>query len=372
MLRWGAACAVLAGYVLWWVAGPHYNWDLLPYVGCILAADGADPATLHARAFDLVRTAVAPAQFQDLTDPTWPYRDAVHRDAEAYRQQLPFYCSKPGYVAAVQVATLLGAGPVGATHLVSALGAGGAILVLALWLTRRLPFALAMGVTVAAALCGLHKVAGYSSPDGLSAPFVIGAFALAAANRPADAMIVLAASIPVRPDNALLFALLTGYLVLLAPPGRRLPLSGAVATTLVGAAVYLGVRSATDPYPHAVHLFHSFVSNLPYPETAPARLTLAGYFEVLPRLTVEALRHAQVPLLLALGAALPWAARRLGPDAALHAGLAATAAAYVVLHFLLFPEYHVRFFAAHFAVIVGAAAVAGHAWTAGRRARHAA
>ncbi len=369
-LRLAAAAIVLLGYVLWWAAGPQYNWDVLPYVGCLYAADGADPATVHRQAYDLVEAATTPAQFRDLTDPTWPYRDAVHGDFEAFRQQLPFYCSKPAYIAAVQIVRALGAGPVAATHLVSAIGVGLAILVLAVWLSRRLAFAPTLAVTALAVLCGLHKTAAYSSPDGLSAPFVVGAFALAAASRPADAMILLAASIPVRPDNAVLFALLTGYLVLFAPPGRRLSMSGSVATTLVGASVFLGVRAAVETYPHAVHLFHSFVANLPYPATEPARITAADYLEALPHLTWEALRHMQVPMLLGLGAILPWAARRLGPDAMLHAGLATTAAAYMVVRFLLFPEYHVRFFAAHFAVIAVAAAVVGQAWLA-RRTGHA-
>ncbi|MGE4219776.1 MAG: hypothetical protein AB7G39_10040 [Alphaproteobacteria bacterium] len=363
-LRWGAAGLVLLGYVLWWMAGPQYNWDVLPYVGCLLAADGADPSAMHAQAYDLVRAATTPAQFHDLTDPSWPYRDTLHRDPEAFRQQLPFYCSKPAYIAAAQLARALGADPVAATHLVSAVGAGLAILILAFWLSRRLSFSAAIAVAAAAALCGLHKTAGYSSPDGLSAPFVVGAFALAAANRPADAMIVLAASIPVRPDNAVLFALLTGYLVLLAPAGTRLPPGRAVATTLAGAGVFLAMRAVVETYPHSLHLFHSFVSSLPYPASEPARITVADYLAALPHLTWEALRHPQVGLLLCLGAALPGVARRLGPDAMLHAGLAATAAAYMVLRFVLFPEYHVRFFAAHFAVIVAAAAVVGQAWLA--------
>ena len=369
-LRWAAAAIVLLGYVLWWSAGPQYNWDVLPYVGCLYAADGADRATVHRQAYDLVEAATTPAQFHELTDPTWPYRDTLHRDPEAFRQQLPFYCSKPAYIAAAQLVRALGAGPVASTHLVSAIGVGLAILILALWLSRRLAFATTLAVTALAVLCGLHKAAAYSSPDGLSAPFVIGAFALAAASRPADAMILLAASIPIRPDNAVLFALLTGYLVLFAPPGKRLPPGGAVATTLIGAAVFLGVRAAVETYPHAVHLFHSFVANLPYPATEPARIAAADYLEALPHLTWEAIRHVQVPLLLGLGALLPRLARRLGPDAMLHAGLAATAAAYMIVRFLLFPEYHVRFFAAHFAVIVAAAAIVGQAWLA-RRAGHA-
>ncbi|MGE4219777.1 MAG: hypothetical protein AB7G39_10045 [Alphaproteobacteria bacterium] len=356
-----AVALTLAIYAAALIQHPKYNWDVIGYTAAALSWAGLEGPALHAETFERVRAFVPARPFKELTEPDWEYgyRRAVYADPEALRQQVPWYSVKPAFVALAAAVAALGPGLPAAAHLVSAAGGIGALIVLALWARRRLSVAAATLVCLAAVLSGLHEAARLPTPDALSILCILAGCWLFAAGRGHTALAVLTGAIAIRPDNVLFLGLFALYAAVAAPAPFRLSRVAAAAAILGGGTLYLTVKAATGYYGQTTILVHGFIGALPYPATTPVAFGLDEYREVMAYRLPQAMRSDLDEVLRAvLGLALPLLTRRLDATVRMHAGLAAVAAAYVVLHFLLLPDLSVRFFAGQYAIIWLAAALA--------------
>ena len=272
---------------------------------------------------------------------------------------MPWYSVKPAFVALAAAVAALGPGLPAAAHLVSVAGGIGALLVLALWSRRRLSVAATTLLCLAAVFSGLHEAARLPTPDALSILCILAGCWLYAAGRGGMALALLTGAVAVRPDNVLFLGLFALYGALAAPAPFRLPRRAVAIALVAGGGLYLAVKAATGYYGQETILVHGFIGAMAYPATTPVVFGLDEYREVMAYRLPQILRSDFDEVLrVVLGLALPLLTRRRDATVRLHAGLAAVAAAYVVLHFLLLPDLSVRFFAGQYAIIWLSAAVA--------------
>ena len=100
-VAWVIALCLLSGTLLanlWW-AKPHFNWDLIGYVGVAYSFTSSDADSIHRATFADICAECPTDSYSVLTTGT-DYRSAIAEDSGArFAQQLPFYASKPAYPA---------------------------------------------------------------------------------------------------------------------------------------------------------------------------------------------------------------------------------------------------------------------------------
>jgi hypothetical protein len=280
--------AVFCLFLVWLVArsihSPHWNWDLVPYVACVLQSRFPDPADLHAATFEEIRRIVPPARFVALT--TGDYFGDVFHDPEALRQQLPFYFVKPAYVALLRLLTSAGLSPVTATLAVSIVASATFALLVFFWLRLHFapraagPFAVLLSLVI-----GLPIVARISTPDAVSGCLLLVAlYALCEHAALGIASLAIVFSVAVRSDNVIIGLWFAALFFALDRRGGRLH-PWRHATTAVGVVlVYVVNVRAAAAYPWAT-FFVSFFGSLPLsrPVEWSGRLSLHFYLAVLAR-----------------------------------------------------------------------------------------
>jgi len=105
------------------VRSPANNFDLIGYVASVYAQQTEDPIRLHHLTYADIEQSIPHKDFTILTE-TPGYIATVHNDAEALRQQIPFYAIRHAYVQLISSATSLDISVTKATFLISAIFAG--------------------------------------------------------------------------------------------------------------------------------------------------------------------------------------------------------------------------------------------------------
>ncbi|MEQ8604710.1 MAG: hypothetical protein RIB45_15460 [Marivibrio sp.] len=378
----GAAVLAAALFAAILAAGPKHNWDMIPYIACAdgLADAEKDPAALQSAAYRAVRAAVPPETYRELTDPIgWAntYRKTLASDPRAFAETLPVYCYKLAYVAAIAGVSAFGVAPPTAAFLVSASAAAAAVLLLGLWLGRRIG-ALGPPVLIVAAMAGLYQTARYATPDAMLALLLIGGLIAYAEGRVRLGAAILTAALLVRMDAIVYlgaYLAIAGGGALRGRAGFRAqarviaPLAGFAA---LGLALYAAIGAWIEPPGYRAVFVHSFIANIPMLASADPPLAFSTYLDVLGARSLEVLeRGAKLPILILLTAAALLATRAEDDPArrraAQAAGLALAAAA---LHFLIFPWYSTRYYAGHLAIMTAGALVALLPVAASLAARH--
>jgi hypothetical protein len=282
-----AGIALFGFFLLWLVArsvhSPHWNWDLVPYVACVLENRISVPAELHAATFEEIRQIVPSARFAALT--SGEYFADVFRDPEALRQQLPLYRVKPAYIMLLRLLASTGLSPVTATLVVSIAASVSFAAFVFFWLRLHFvsaaagPFAVLLSL-----LIGLPIVARISSPDALSGCcLLIALYALCEHAALGAASLAIVASVAIRSDNVI-FGLLMAALFF-ARDGRedRFHPWRSAATALGVVVVYLLNVRAAGGYPWATFFAHSFAGALPRPAEWHGELSLPFYLATVAR-----------------------------------------------------------------------------------------
>ncbi len=217
-------------------ARPQMNWDMLAYVALVRGWEGAPAVQAHADAYaDAKRFAALrglPERFDALV--TGPHRTVVAQDAGVFGEQLPFYRSRPLYLAIVAAAGVICSTLSGATVLVSVASVLAFSLAL-LWFAVR-----GLGAVEGSTLAILFSLAptttdaaGSSSPDGLATLMAGGAAMLLVRGWVWLAAGVLACAVLVRTDLAIFNVCLGGAWLLVAGWRRGWKFAAAMGGTLV-------------------------------------------------------------------------------------------------------------------------------------------
>ena len=76
---------------------PAYNWDILPYMGVILAYENNNTNTIHETVYNTAEKQIPLASYKQLTDSSNLYRKKIAESANEFYLQFPFYVVKPLY-----------------------------------------------------------------------------------------------------------------------------------------------------------------------------------------------------------------------------------------------------------------------------------
>ncbi len=129
-----ALCAalyfILCAKALWTVyQNPYHNYDMIPYVGAMLALEEPNQEKWYARTMEEIKKEVSPKQYEAFQERMETRK--LWNNSEALRQNLPFYTVKPFYVGAAYALHASGVPTAKATWLVSL--ASLALLAALLW-----------------------------------------------------------------------------------------------------------------------------------------------------------------------------------------------------------------------------------------------
>ncbi|WP_026481265.1 hypothetical protein [Ahrensia sp. 13_GOM-1096m] len=228
---------------------PSHNWDTLAYLG-VAARDWmgmADPALIHAFAYDTVRSAISPEQFAIFTEND-AYRERMFADPQAFVSMLGMYDVKWLYIALL----------VALSPFVGAYDAGFFINILAAtllsastiwWLSANKILRLGFVVPALMMIAGVASFAMSDMPDFLTLALMMSAVFALDRNRLSIGFTLLILAVATRPD-ALAFA---GVLMCAAWVWRDKITAGAAIAFLVAVAVYVAIQSvSTHPgwWPH--------------------------------------------------------------------------------------------------------------------------
>jgi hypothetical protein len=339
---------VLSGFLAW--ARPSHNWDMLGYVGASLSGGGVSPEEIHRRAFAIVR--------ENVSDSTWgwltagnPYRRTVAADPQAYVQQLPYYSSKPGYVALVHLGSRIGLNPVTATVWLSR--AAYLLIGLSLWWWLRGVIGAVSAVPVtmlAMAMPTMLNLAKLSTPDGLSVLLTLNAVLLLVdRSRLLAGCGLLLLSIPIRLDNVLWVGLLAMYLVL-EDRRRWRVMAGWVAAS---GLLVIAIERWSGFYGWRHLLYTNFVERLTYPATEHGAVSIAQYLGILIRQSHPVRLPSYMALFVLLGSLTFWARLQAFGWRNRWTQLMVLCLAFLVLRFLLYPGQERFFVAGYLAILVG-------------------
>lgn len=310
------------------------NWDALAYAALALEAAGAAPADAWRRAYaDVERRDPASAALLDGD----AYRETVAAEAEAFRQQLPFYRSRVLYRAASAVLVRAGVAPYRALAVLNAVALAGLAVVVLLALRPTVPLAAGLLTVLVLLASGISQAATLLTPDLLTAALVVGGAVALWRNLLAVAvgMFVLAAL--TRPDALLIGAALLAAETWADAPHRWKGVAGAGAVIAAG----LGAQVVSGGYGWSLVFQHTFFGHLTHPAEAAPVIGVADYA----REVVDGMRYTLVSG-SALGIAL-CGVGIVGLVATRHRARAAALGGAAVAHFLVFPAGLGRLYLAH-------------------------
>jgi hypothetical protein len=265
-------------YSVWHgVSAPVRNWDMMGYVGAVIAAETDVPQEIHARMLAEIKPVVWPALYTEYAE-----KNRLSADAGNFYRQIPFYTIKPLYVAAVKLLNGLGAGLAASTWYVSTFS----FIVMAAALTGWRPreanrgiWLLALSALMTLGYIPLGKFAGYSTPDPMSLMFFILAFVLWVRRKsPAGYTICNLLCVLTRPDALIQVVILTTYLVLFSAKDLRMKQSEAAITAGICCTGYLGVQLAMDAPGWVAIFYRGFINDNFDFTAAEAHLTVKQYF----------------------------------------------------------------------------------------------
>ncbi|MGH7467548.1 MAG: hypothetical protein ACRENP_06130 [Longimicrobiales bacterium] len=345
-----AACALLGLLtlnVLW--AKPDHNWDMLPYVAVAYQFAGESPAQAHARTFALVQQKLAASEHRQLTEGN-DYRTAVARDPAAFNQQLPGYRVKVVYPWLIRQLTRFGLDPIRASVLISRLSYLAVGLVVLLWLFSWTGPRWAVAVSWAImSLSFSIDLAQLSTPDAISTLVILAACLLMFEKGHSRApLVLLIASVAVRPDNLLWLLAAAAYCVFRYPKQRTF----AALSAASGLLLVFGLGRWADLPGWATLFHHAFVERVAYQEGFQPSLSPLGYVRVYLRETHPANLPQFVGLFGLIGSSLGYYRVRRYGWSDIYVALLTTMGVFGFMHWLLYPDDDRYFIAAYLMITI--------------------
>jgi hypothetical protein len=158
---------VLVGFYLF---RPHHNHDMTGYVGSVIAFGEDDPATIHRKTFETLRSQTPEHRFTRLSGRAEDSATAVRilgSDPLSFREALRFYQVRVAYTGLVFFFHRCGFDLVFASHLVSALSVFATLILLGFLFPGQPAFPYHLLIPPFFIACGAHDLARLSTPDAL-------------------------------------------------------------------------------------------------------------------------------------------------------------------------------------------------------------
>jgi hypothetical protein len=195
----------------------NYSTDTAEFVGNVVAIQTTDPVLIHHITYEAIMREAPPMVVphilgNDSTTNEAAVRRNKYADPYHFAQFLPYFSVKPLYIESLYLTHKMGVGLVRSIAVVSALSFLGLAALIYLWLLR-----IGGSVWIGCLILFIPEVLGLgqeTGPDGLSLLLLVGALFGLFHARPSFGIALLMLSIWVRPDNAILAALVLAYLTL--------------------------------------------------------------------------------------------------------------------------------------------------------------
>lgn len=333
---------------------PYHNWDMLGYVGNVLAWDKPDAETLYAQLFaDVSATTEGWIVDQFRANP-------LSASAENMAKQLPFYAVKPLYLGLMWLLHQAGLALSSATWSISAFSFAALAVWLWRWRPRNAPHAVWLAGIVALTWAGewpMAALARFSTPDSLSILLVIAALWgwLSRRSWPLYFLFALLALLA-RPDTLVLTGLLAVYFALLAPAPQRMPRLPACFGIALLPIAYAALSHFSGVYSWEIMFTYAFLNKIPDPATLEGTLTIPRYWQVFSASLPLFLDNARLLALLAvslLAGFCHW--MKSSKDSHLWRDLLLLTWAALMIRFTLFPAWgEARYYYAYYLIILRA------------------
>jgi hypothetical protein len=152
---------------------PRHNWDMIPYMGCVIQKTTPTSETCHAETYKILRQELGDKEFDKLSDNE--YTLTMESNHEAFAENLPYYTIRIVYVSIINFFYQLGVPLSFSTVLPSLISIFFIILTLFFVLNKELKNSLVASVIslIILFLSPTIYMARLSTPDSLSALFLI-------------------------------------------------------------------------------------------------------------------------------------------------------------------------------------------------------
>jgi hypothetical protein len=274
--------AVIAGVSAAGVERPVYNWDLLAYMGLIADSPNATDGQVHGAVYDEARRKMPPANFAELTDPNPNnVRADVYRNPQFFREQLGWYRQRPLFTLIGYAFHSAGLPLLRSVQVAAGLGFLGLNLMFLTWAVKYL--SANVGGALSCLVClNFWPVARLGTPDTMFAfSLLLAIYLLIEGCKPILCCCMLAASILVRSDGALLALGILFYAAFLADSERRLRLWIATLFAVLFVAEAFMISRFSGHYGWTALMYHSFFGGLADPVHFRQTLSLKAYLKLL-------------------------------------------------------------------------------------------
>jgi len=280
------SCTVLASVALLAYFTPYYDWDLVAYVGSAIALHEKDSRAIQAGAYAALRRELPADDYTEIVSGS-EFRRDVARNADHFRQQLPFYQIRPLYLWIIAALHAGGLGFVAGTRILSSAAMLAIGVLLFFWMRRYTADALAQVATPLLLVTPvIFTSARTGSPDALSALLVlIGVYEVSERNRMVYGAVFLLVSLLLRTDNAIFVVLLFLSLALARTAAKSRTF--AIGACVLAIATVLTVNHTQHSYSWSV-LLRNTESPIVNPAETPATITAGDYFNAVGDMIDEA------------------------------------------------------------------------------------
>ena len=340
------------------MSSPVYEWDLIPYMANALHLVSGQPTeTLHASIYENLKQSIPPDSYDKLIGS--PTRLVLSQDSEAFRQTAAFfYDSRVVYTYINATFIKLGFDPISAIYILSVICAVFSSLLLSRLVPVKAPLGMYFVLPFIALSCGLLTVARIATPDSLATLTTITLYFLLIRNRVLLLLFLLPLTIFIRSDLIILAGLFFAYFFFT----NRISKVAVVASAFTTFIAYLILNHIIIEYDAWSSLIgYNFAEKPTHPAEYEFTVTPSGYFSYIIK-GLASLSYNPIFFVFctfAVTGIVQFSSRfffasgrtKISLQHADILFLLVSSAAFLALHFMLFPVTWTRFFAAQYSLV---------------------
>lgn len=258
---------------------PHFNWDTLAYIGCVLELNGDNLEELHNKTYQSLEL-ISERQKLFLTTSS-KYKTEMAKSTEGFVQQLPFYRVKPLYVLACYLSYKLGMPLIESMLIPSILSFFFTGIILYYWLKRYLNILVAWSITLlfmfSPSVILLSRI---TTPDGMSTCILfLGIYLLLEKQNFWLFSILSFFAILTRPDNIIFITLIT-LVAIISQPIKNFNIKHYLPF-VIALGAYCYIKFFINGYPWYTLYHHTFVEKIAYPLKFKSNFSFGIYIQEL-------------------------------------------------------------------------------------------
>ena len=238
------------------IYSPDQNWDMLGYSASAISLENNDPEFIHNYIYSELESYASDSELTKLTAGN-DYAVAMHQDANAFYQQIPYYKIRIVFVGLTYMLTKIGINIFSAAHMITA-AAGSLGLMLFFYAYRKyIKPSFWLLTPFFFVLCGAFDTSQYVTADTLAFLW-IGAICFSFIRQHWSVFPIIAAAVLIRTDMAVFVALALTYIFFFWPGARM----RAFITAIVAGILYVSVNKLMGNYGWSTVFYFVFISDM--------------------------------------------------------------------------------------------------------------